>query len=179
MPPGAGNTMPNPPATITSTASVKPKSLTAGIARNSMYDIKKYITQMKHVWAKNNPRCSMAITLRMPVAMPCKKSAAFPTNPERSCCLASHQSSTHMATPNTPADTNVGKAGSCAASIKVKNASRLVTSAKATNPKSITKSTTRSVMTVPNSWSTGMSSVWFNAAQRATSPDRGTNAFAK
>ena len=39
-------------------------------------------------------------------------------------------------------------------------------------PNNMTKSTTRSVMTVPKSKSTGMSSVWSKAAQRANSPDR-------
>ena len=62
--------MPNPPATITSTASVNPNVLTAGMALNRTYDIRKYMTQMKNVWAKNKPRFSMANTLLMPVPMP-------------------------------------------------------------------------------------------------------------
>jgi hypothetical protein len=45
--------------------------------------------------------------------------------------------------------------------------------------KSIPKSTTRSVMTVPISLLTGISSVELSAAQRTSSPDRGTNVFEK
>ena len=171
--------MPNPPATMTSTASVQPIEATAGMALKSTYDIKKYMHQMNKVCARNNPRRSMSMTLRMPLPMPCKKAAALPNTPDRLVCWDTQYTPPRPARPATAKPARDAAAGNCASRINSRNASRLVTKANDTRPNNMTKSTTRSVMTVPKSKSTGMSSVWFKAAQRANSPDLGTKALEK
>ena len=143
-------TIPNPPATMMNKACVIEMDATDAMDLKITQAIKKYMLQMKKVWNKNIPFRFICRMLFNPSQMPLRNDATFwaKGNSKRDFRFSQSKPRT-SSIPPAPASALVAS-GISAPSNNSKKAGILPTIAMVVNAMRMTKSTTRSLITVPN-----------------------------